>query len=56
MSVGTVGESTVRLLDAMGLVETALERIRFDPYYLTVLGKGNRSKDGGGKPNESGTL
>jgi len=40
MRVGKVGESTVRLIDAMGLIETTLERIRFDPYYLTVLRNG----------------
>ncbi|MBN2309008.1 MAG: AAC(3) family N-acetyltransferase [Candidatus Hydrogenedentes bacterium] len=41
MRIGTVGESTVRIIDAMGLIETALDRLRFDPYYLTVLrGKG----------------
>ncbi len=42
MHNGHVGASTIHLLDAMGLIETALERIRFDPYYLTVLGKGNQ--------------
>jgi len=35
MRIGTVGASTVRLADAMGLIETALEQIRFNPYYLT---------------------
>ena len=35
MCIGKVGDSTVRLIDAMGLIETALEKVRFDPYYLT---------------------
>lgn len=36
MQIGRIGESTVRLIDAMGLIETALERLRFDPLFLTV--------------------
>ncbi|HEO71433.1 MAG TPA: AAC(3) family N-acetyltransferase [Candidatus Hydrogenedentes bacterium] len=35
IAIGMVGASTVRVIDAMGLIETALERVRFDPYYLT---------------------
>ncbi len=35
MRIGKIGESTVRLIHAMGLIETALERLRFDPLYLT---------------------
>lgn len=37
MSIGRVGLSTVRVIRAMGLIETALDKVRFDPYYLTVL-------------------
>lgn len=39
MRIGKVGESTVRLVNAMGLIETALDKMRFDPYYITVLRK-----------------
>jgi len=37
MHIGTVGRSTVRLIHAMGLIESSLDKVRFDPYYLTVL-------------------
>jgi aminoglycoside 3-N-acetyltransferase len=37
MRIGCIGDSTVRLIDSMGLIESALERLRFDPYYLTEL-------------------
>ena len=37
MRIGTIGASTIRLIDAMGLIKTALDKVRFDPYYLTVL-------------------
>jgi aminoglycoside 3-N-acetyltransferase len=37
MRVGSVGSCTIRLVTSMGLIETALERMCFDPYYLTVL-------------------
>lgn len=41
MRIGKVGESTVRLINSMGLILTALERLRHDLYYMTVLrGKG----------------
>jgi aminoglycoside N3'-acetyltransferase len=30
-----VGNAEIRLIDAMGLIETALDRLRFDPYFLT---------------------
>lgn len=36
MRMGTVGASTVRLIRAMALIERALERLRFDPGYLTI--------------------
>ncbi len=36
MRVGTIGACTVRLINALGLIETAFDKIRFDPYYLTV--------------------
>lgn len=36
MRKGTVGNAVIRIIDAMGLIETALDRLRFDPYYLTV--------------------
>jgi len=35
MRLGAIGPSTIRLINAMGLIETALEKVRFDPYYLT---------------------
>ena len=37
MRIGSVGKSTVRLIDAMGLIESTLDKLRFDPYYITVL-------------------
>ncbi len=41
LRTGRVGDSEVRLVHAMGLLETALDRLRFDPRYLTVeRGKG----------------
>ena len=39
MRIAPVAQSTVRLIHAMGLIETALERLRFDPLYLTILRK-----------------
>ena len=36
MRIGAVGASTVRLIRARGLIETALNYLRFDPFYLTV--------------------
>ncbi len=39
MRVGSIGSSTIRLVKAMALIETALEKLCFDPYYLTVLRK-----------------
>jgi aminoglycoside 3-N-acetyltransferase len=36
MRVGTIGACTVRLINALGLIEIALDKLRFDPYYLTV--------------------
>ncbi|MCP4640557.1 MAG: hypothetical protein GY851_08995 [bacterium] len=41
MAIGNVGACAVRIIHSMGLVETALERLRFDPFYLTV----DRTKD-----------
>ena len=35
MVTGQIGQGTVRVVDAMGLIETALERLRFDRLYLT---------------------
>jgi aminoglycoside 3-N-acetyltransferase len=35
MRIGKVGKSTVRLIQAMGLIESALECLRSDPYFLT---------------------
>jgi len=40
MRIGTVGACAVRLIDAMGLIETALDKLRFDPLFLTVKRKG----------------
>ena len=45
LRTGLVGQSTVRLIDAMGLIETALDMLRFDPFYLTVL-RGKKGKEG----------
>ena len=42
MRIGRVGASTVRLIDAMGLIETALELMARDPYHLTL----RRKKEG----------
>lgn len=36
MRIGTVGESEVRVIHAMGLIEATLDKLRFDPYYVTV--------------------
>ncbi len=36
MGIGRVGPCEVRLIHAMGLIETAFERLRFDPLFLTV--------------------
>jgi len=36
MRVGSVAQSTVRVIDSMGLIECALDKVRFDPLYLTV--------------------
>jgi len=35
MRKGTVGHAEIRMIDAMGLIETALDRLRFDPCFLT---------------------
>ena len=37
MRTALIGQSMVRLVDAMGLIETALDALRFDPFYLTIL-------------------
>jgi len=37
MRIGKVDQSTVRLINAMGFIETALDKVRFDPLFLTVL-------------------
>ena len=42
MRIGHVGASTVRIIDAMGLIENGLNHIRFDPFFLTVLRRKNR--------------
>lgn len=39
MRIGAVGHGTVRLISAMGLIETALDKMRFDPFFITVLRK-----------------
>ncbi len=39
MFKGRVGASTLRIVHAMGLIEMALDRLRFDPWYLTVWRK-----------------
>ncbi|MFO7976547.1 MAG: AAC(3) family N-acetyltransferase [Candidatus Hydrogenedentota bacterium] len=36
MRKGCIGEAEIRVMNSMGLIETALDRLRFDPYYLTV--------------------
>jgi len=36
MRMGQVGDSTVRLVHALGLIETALDKLRHDPFYLTA--------------------
>ncbi len=35
MRKNRIGNAEIRLIDAMGLIETALDRLRFDPYFLT---------------------
>lgn len=35
MRFGVIGDSTVRLIHALGLIETALDKLRRDPFYLT---------------------
>jgi aminoglycoside 3-N-acetyltransferase len=35
MWIGQVGASTVRVMDAMGLIQATMERLRFDRYYIT---------------------
>ena len=37
MRTALIGQSMVRLIDAMGLIEIALDALRFDPFYLTIL-------------------
>lgn len=37
LRTGPAGESQVRVIHAMGLIETALEKMCFDPYYITAL-------------------
>ncbi len=36
MRKGRIGASMLRLISAMELIELALDRVRFDPFYLTV--------------------
>lgn len=36
MHKGTIGSAEIRVIDSMGLIETALDQLRFDPYFLTV--------------------
>lgn len=36
MRKGTIGNAEIRVIHSMGLIETALDRLRFDPYYLTA--------------------
>ena len=36
MRIGMIGPCEVRLVNSMGLIETALDKLRFDPLYLTV--------------------
>jgi aminoglycoside 3-N-acetyltransferase len=36
LRIGPVGASTVRLIDAMGLIESTLDKLRFDPWYITA--------------------
>mgnify|MGYP006283553327 CR=1 FL=1 len=46
LRTGRVGDSEVRLVCAMGLIETALDNMRFDPLYLTVeRGKGKEQAE-----------
>ncbi|HOD51832.1 MAG TPA: AAC(3) family N-acetyltransferase [Candidatus Hydrogenedentes bacterium] len=43
MRKGTIGNAEIRVIDAMGLIETALDRLRFDPYYLTRKFRGHNT-------------
>ncbi|MEA3365404.1 MAG: AAC(3) family N-acetyltransferase [Candidatus Hydrogenedentes bacterium] len=36
MRKGMIGNAEIRVIDSIGLIETALDCLRFDPYYLTV--------------------
>jgi len=36
MRMGRIGACEVRLINSMGLIETALDHVRFDPLFLTV--------------------
>jgi aminoglycoside 3-N-acetyltransferase len=35
MTIGMVGESTVRLIDSMGLITSTMEQLRLDPLFVT---------------------
>jgi aminoglycoside 3-N-acetyltransferase len=35
MRKGAIGKAEIRIIDAMGLIETGLDRLRFDPWFLT---------------------
>lgn len=37
MRVGHIGNCTIRLIHSTGLIETAMDKLRHDPYYLTAL-------------------
>lgn len=39
MRIGNIGPCEVRLINSMGLIEAALDKLRFDPLYLTVQRK-----------------
>ena len=54
MRIGVIGDAEVHLVNAMGLIETALDKLRFDPLHLTEANRSRSSLDTGKRSPPSG--